>query len=383
VAVFVGTRADLGPLSPVLAALDAAVDMDADVLTGVAFTSSDLESALPPSDTTWSGRIHCIAPPVHEVTPELMVSQGSVISGGTARVLRDIGAQVLVVLGDRWELLYVVPPAYLLGLPIVHLHGGEVTEGAIDERVRHAISKLADQHCVASADAGARLRQMGEPIERIHRTGAPGLDRLISGESLSDAELGVLIQAEVSRPVALFTYHPPTAQRGAPVGRWAREAAEATLNICGTVIGTYPGMDEGRDEIITSLRDLANGQPRFRFIEAFGRDYPRVLRSVDVVVGNSSSGIIEAATVHAPVVNVGARQQGRLHGDNVIDVAEGFDAVTRGLAEALTPGFAAQCTEVVNPYGAGDATTRILSVVRMAPASARAKPFIDPTVEST
>ena len=100
---------------------------------------------------------------------------------------------MLVVLGDRWELLYVVPPAVLLGVPVVHLHGGEVTEGALDERVRHAVTKLADQHCVASEDAAARLRQLGESPDRIHVTGAPGLDRLAVAAPPDDEALARLL----------------------------------------------------------------------------------------------------------------------------------------------------------------------------------------------
>ena len=230
VAVFVGTRADLGPLSPVIEALAGADDLRLRVLTGVMYAADDLARALPPSASVeaWREVVVPLAEPMAEVTVDAQLEQGAVLAGSAGRALRDEAVDVLVVLGDRWELLYVVPPAVLLGVPVVHLHGGEVTEGALDERVRHAITKLADQHCVASQDAAARLRQLGEEPDRIHVTGAPGLDRLALIEPPTDEVLaGILGDEAVERPLALFTYHPPTAQPGAPVGQWARLAGRS------------------------------------------------------------------------------------------------------------------------------------------------------------
>lgn len=383
VAVFVGTRADLGPLSPVITALSEAPDVALHLLTGVMYAADDLARALPlrtlpdsPDEEGW--RIHSLAEPMGFVSVEAQLEQGALISAAAGRVLSEVGADALVVLGDRWELLYVVPPAFLLGVPIVHLHGGEVTEGAVDERIRHAVTKLGDEHCVASPDAAARLEQLGEPRERIHVTGAPGLDRLVTAERLDEAGLAALLGVpEVERPVALFTYHPPTAQADAPVGEWAREAAEAALAACGTVIATHPGMDEGRDAILAELDGLAEREPRFVVVPALGRDYPAVLASVDVVVGNSSSGVIEAATLHVPAVDVGERQRGRLRGDNVVQSDEGRVAVEAAVLEALSEEGRRRAAAVHNPYGVGDASARILDIVRRAGAAGRVKRFVD------
>src|SRR6478735_4928385 len=171
------------------------------------YAADDLARALPPSRsvTSWHECIVSLADPMVDVTVGAQLEQGAVIARGAGRALRDESVDVLVVLGDRWELLYVVPPAVLLGVPVVHLHGGEVTEGALDERVRHAVTKLADQHCVASEDAAARLRQLGEVPERIHVTGAPGLDRLAAAAPADDEALARLLGVgSVQRPFALF-----------------------------------------------------------------------------------------------------------------------------------------------------------------------------------
>lgn len=383
VAVFVGTRADLGPLTPVLEALEEAPDVRLRVLTGVMYAVDDLVAALPAhvSPQRWRAAVVPLAVPMAEVTVDAQLEQGARLARAAGTALRD-DVDVLLVLGDRWELLYVVPPAVLLGVPVVHLHGGEVTEGALDERVRHAVTKLADQHCVASPDAAARLRQLGEPAERIHVTGAPGLDRLATATALDDADLAELLGVDrVEHPLALFTYHPPTAQPGAPVGRWAREAAEAALAVCGTVIATHPGMDEGREEILVALAGLAADEPRLCLVAALGRDYPRVLAASDVVVGNSSSGVIEAATLHVPAVDVGERQRGRLRGANVLHADEGRFAVEAAVRRAVSPQWVERSAGAANPYGAGEASRRILDIVREAGSAPRAKHFVDLTSE--
>ena len=379
VAVFVGTRADLGPLSPVLEALQSATDVTLRVLTGVMYAADDLVAALPSSVTAdeWRTAVVPLAVPMSAVTVDAQLEQGALLARACGRALKDEHVDVLVVLGDRWELLYVVPPAVLLGVPVVHLHGGEVTEGALDERVRHAVTKLADQHCVASEDAAARVRQLGEPADRVHVTGAPGLDRLATASPIPDADLGELLGTTVERPLALLTYHPPTAQPDAPVGQWAHEAAEAALATCGTVVATHPGMDEGRDEILTALTGLAAREPRLRLVAALGRDYPRVLAAADVVVGNSSSGVIEAATLHVPAVDIGERQRGRLRGDNVVHAAEGREAVEAALRTALSPRWREHAAHVANPYGTGTASAAILDIVRTAAVAPRAKHFVD------
>jgi UDP-N-acetylglucosamine 2-epimerase (non-hydrolysing) len=379
VAVFVGTRADLGPLSPVIEALQSAADVTLRILTGVMYAADDLVVALPASapEEAWRSVVVPLAEPMSEVTAGTQLQQGAALWRGAGRALRDEEVDVLVVLGDRWELLSVVPPAVLLGVPVVHLHGGEVTEGALDERVRHAVTKLADQHCVASQDAAARLRQLGEPADRVHVTGAPGLDRLATAQPISDADLGDLLGARVERPLALFTYHPPTAHPDAPVAQWAREAAEAALATCGTVLATHPGMDDGRDDILSALTELASREPRLRLVAALGRDYPRVLAATDVVVGNSSSGVIEAATLHVPAVDIGERQRGRLRGENVVHAAEGRAGVEAALRTALSPRWRQHSARVVNPYGGGEASARILAIVRTAGLAPRPKHFVD------
>jgi len=375
VAVFVGTRADLGPLLPVL---DGLVDAEAEtvVLTGVAFDEAALAAALQAAFGDVRPAVRALAPPVDALDAQGQLKQAAVITAALQQLLDRESFDRLVVLGDRWELLSIVPPFFLSGVPIVHLHGGEVTEGAIDERVRHAITKLADVHCVASEDAAARVRQLGEPADRIHVTGAPGLDRFAGIEPLADDALAELLGQPVTRPLALFTYHPPTAVPAAQIRQWAADALAATVDACGTVIATHPGYDVGRDEILDVLIEAYAAHDNLVVIEALGPRYPAVLAASDVVVGNSSSGVIEAASVGVPVVDVGDRQRGRLRAANVVATAEGLETVRAALHTALSPEFRAQATNIVNPYGDGTAGARIAAIV-LGEAPPRAKPFVD------
>jgi UDP-N-acetylglucosamine 2-epimerase (non-hydrolysing) len=356
VAVFVSGRADLGPLGPVLTRLGERTDLV--LLTGVGFDAQTADAAL--SDIGVVGAdIRVIAPSLAGDTPADATRTGAALSDGASSALADI--DVLVVLGDRWELPWVVMPAVLARVPIVHLHGGEVTEGAIDERVRHAISKLADAHCVASQEARTRLVQMGEDPAAVHVTGAPGLDRLVEAMPLPDDELAALLDIDVvRRPLALFTYHPVTTEPIEQTVRAAVDALVGTARAAQTVIATSPGPDPGGMAVRDAVAAAAQQLPFVAVVPSLGAHYPRVLASADIVVGNSSSGIIEAASVAVPAVDVGARQSGRLRAASVTHVDDGAEAVEAGVRAALA---GTGSGDVVNPYGDGHAALRIVEVI--------------------
>ena len=369
VGVFVGTRADLSPLVPVLRAL---ADGPLFMATAVSYDQPTLTAELARRDLALP--VTAVGPLAVGTTPAELARVGAAVSAGTARWLDEQQVDVLVVLGDRWELLYAVPPAVVLGVRVVHLHGGEITEGALDDRVRHALTKLADQHAVATADALGIVAQLGEEPARMHRTGAPGLDLLAGATPLDDAAWHQLIGRVPTRPIALVTVHPATAADDEDPATLARSVLDGALRACATVIVTHPGPDPGREAILDVL--AATTDPAVVVVPSLGRDYPRVLASVDVVVGNSSSGVIEAATAGVPAVDVGARQAGRDRAPSVVhapvDAAEIADAVRAVLGTVVEEGS--------NPYGDGTAGARIAEVVRAAPAVSRRKPFVKAAV---
>jgi UDP-hydrolysing UDP-N-acetyl-D-glucosamine 2-epimerase len=271
---------------------------------------------------------------------------------------------LLVVLGDRYEMLSAAVAALPFGLPVAHLHGGEVTEGAIDEQIRHAITKLAHLHFVAAEPYAARVRQLGEEAWRVHCTGAPGLDRLRAGGSLAREEIGQRLGHPLGRPTLLVTFHPETLAVD-DVPRQAAELTAALEKVDGDIVVTAPGLDPGYQPLTAALERLTERRPLTRLSATLGDDvYTSLLREADVMVGNSSSGLIEAPSFALPVVNVGDRQRGRLRAANVIDVAPEREAIADGIRRALDPAFRAGLRGLVNPYGDGHAAPRIARVLR-------------------
>jgi UDP-N-acetylglucosamine 2-epimerase (non-hydrolysing) len=376
VAVFAATRADLFPLAPVLRALADAPDLEVTLLASG--TLADAEHGDPLADLDLAGvAIEPLVGAASSSDGAALVAAGAVMSAAMGEALGRLRPAAVVVLGDRWELLYAVPPVVLLEIPLVHLHGGEVTEGAVDDRIRHAVSKLADLHCVSTERAAARLRQLGEPAERVVVTGAPSLDQVAMVAPASDERLGRLLGRELRRPFALVTYHPVTAGGPDPaVG--AGHVLDAVAATAGSAIVTHPGLDRGREAVLARIEDAVAGSSVLVDVATLGTDYLSVMAAADVVVGNSSSGIIEAASFGVPVVNVGDRQRGRVSGDNVIDAAEDRDAIEAAIRAALDPGFRDAARQAVNVYGDGKAAPRIVEVVRQAVRGGlERKPFVD------
>ncbi len=376
VVVFAAGRADLFPLAPVLAALAGAPDLA--VTLFASGTTANHDFGHPLADLDLSGvAVERIADDLGSSEYLDITAGGGRIGQGMASALHRIRPDVCVVLGDRWELLYAVPPIVLLGIPLVHLHGGEVTEGAIDDRIRHAVTKLADLHCVSTEAAAARLRQLGEPADRITVTGAPALDAMSSVRPADDARLAAIAGRPVVRPLALVTYHPPTAG-GPAAGDGARAVLDAVAATIGTAIITHPGLDRGREDVLDEIARSVAASDRLVDVTTLGTDYLPVLAASDVVVGNSSSGILEAATFGIPVVNVGDRQRGRVSGINVVDAVEEAGAIATAIRAGLDPAFRERAAGAVNVYGDGHAAPRILDVVRRAAAANLGrKAFVD------
>jgi UDP-hydrolysing UDP-N-acetyl-D-glucosamine 2-epimerase len=235
-------------------------------------------------------------------------------------------------------------------------------------------------HFAAAEPYAARIRAMGEEGWRVHTTGAPGLDRLAGLATLSREALAARLGLPLARPALLVTFHPETLAAG-DVPRQVDELATALEKVEGDVVVTFPGADTASGAIIRRLRSLERTRPRTRLLESLGDDvYASLLREADVMIGNSSSGLIEAPSFALPVVNVGDRQLGRLRGDNVIDVAPAHDAIVAAIVRALDPAFRRGLAGRPNPYGDGRAAPRIVRVLReveLGPRLVR-KRFVDP-----
>lgn len=297
---------------------------------------------------------------------------------GFADALDRLRPDVLVVLGDRFEALAIVQSALIMRIPVAHLHGGEITEGAYDDSIRHAISKLSYLHFTSTEPYRQRVIQLGEAPQRVFNVGAVGLDHLARSPLMSRDELSQSLGFDLSKPFLLVTYHPVTLSEESP-----RESFQALLDALDrfpeySVILTYPNADNGGRAIIPLLEDYAQQAPgRVLAIPSLGfKRYLSAVGLASAVVGNSSSGVIEVPSFKVPTVNIGARQDGRLAAESVLHCAADTEAIEAALRQALSPVFSRLCAEVDNPYGAGDASSQIVNVLeRFQPESV--KPFHD------
>lgn len=310
---------------------------------------------------------------------------GKAIGLGTislAQAFAHCRPDLLVLLGDRYEMLCGAAAALGFNLPIVHIHGGAVTEGAIDEQVRHALTKMSHYHLVSCEEYAVRVRQMGEEDWRVQVVGAPGLDELPMLASLSRAEVSERVGLDLGRPTLLVCQHPVTL---APDGGLAetRAVLEAVEESGLQFVLTYPNVDPGSRAIIEAFETVAARHPdRARLIRNAGTNlYVSLLSTVDAMVGNSSSAIVEAPSFRLPAVNVGSRQDGKLKAANIIDVAPARSSVLDGILRAVDPAFRTGLAALVNPYGDGKAGPRIAQVLRTLPLDERLrrKKFVDHT----
>jgi UDP-hydrolysing UDP-N-acetyl-D-glucosamine 2-epimerase len=267
---------------------------------------------------------------------------------------------ILVVVGDRFEMHAAALAALPFRIPVAHLHGGELTAGAFDDALRHSMTKLSHLHFVSTETARRRVLQLGEEPWRVSVSGAPSLDNLRQTRLLGRDELRARTGLQVPDRFLLMTFHPATLDAGDPTGQ-TRAVLDAVVSCGIATIVTMPNADPGGRAVRAAIEERAQTLPLLQRAENLGTDqYFSLMALASAMVGNSSSGIIEAASFALPVVNVGSRQDGRERPRNVIDVPATRDGVIEGLQHALSPAFKAGLKDMSNPYGDGHAADRIV-----------------------
>lgn len=364
IAVVTVARSDWGHLASVLAELRAAADVRLLLFVGGMHLSEAFGRTVDLIEREgWpiAERIEMLEP---SDAPEAIATSIGRGVAGFGRAYARHRPDLVVVLGDRFEMLSAAAAALPFVLPVAHLHGGEVTEGAIDNQIRHAITKCAHLHFVSAEPHARRILAMGEEPWRIHNVGAPGLDRIRTTRLLSRDELARRLDLARDDRWLIVTYHPATLEYQ-DTARHADELLAALEKVDATCVVTYPNADTAGRTIIARLEEFAGRHDRVRLARSLGDDvYLSLLRHADAMVGNSSSGLIEAPSFELPVVNVGARQAGRLRAANVVDVGPERDEILSGIDDALTPAFRARLSGMKNPYGDGHAAERVVRVLR-------------------
>jgi len=284
---------------------------------------------------------------------------------GLADALTAWRPDILLLIADRYEMLAPASVALAMRIPIAHIEGGEVSQGAIDDQVRNALTKLAHIHFTSTPTARRRVIAMGEEPARVHHAGAPSLDHLTRSALLDRATLESKLGLKLTPPTILAAWHPVTILKDTNAEAEALFAALA--EIPGQLIFVYPNSDAGSYALIERTRALAATRGNTHvYVNLDAITYWSLLGQVDCMIGNSSSGIMEAASFALPVVNVGIRQQGRERARNVID-APATPAILAALNRALDPKFRESLRGIANPYGNGTAAKTIACVLTTVP----------------
>lgn len=285
---------------------------------------------------------------------------------GFADAFDKLHPDIVVVLGDRYEILAAAQAALVARIPLAHIHGGETTEGVIDEAIRHSVTKMAHLHFVAAEQYRQRVIQLGEHPSRVFNVGAPGLEHirrmtLLSREQL-EAELGIGLR----KPVFLVTFHPVTLSSASPAIAMKELLAALDMFPEASIIFTKTNSDPNGRVINELVDEYVRHHPdRTAAFESLGQQrYLSVMKEADVIIGNSSSGLIEAPALDKPTVNIGPRQQGRLRASSVVDCAESKDAIVESIRKVLSEDFQSMLSHVVSPYGDGEVALRIKEVLK-------------------
>lgn len=297
-------------------------------------------------------------------------ASGSSISNGQLQVefaqfLSDYQPDLVIVLGDRSELIPVVSSCLFQSVPVAHISGGEVTEGATDNQVRHAVTKMSHLHFPATETYRGNLLKMGEEDWRICVSGEPGLDDILSLTLPSKTEFCQRFNLPTDQPIFISTFHSET------IGQQINRAflTELVNELCSKtdahLLFTAANTDVGGIEINETLEAIAQNNDRVTFVPSLGKlNYYAAQRYCSLMLGNSSSGLVEAHSFGIPVINVGSRQDGRLRNANVIDVPVSVSAILNAIFEGRSPEFYERIATTPNIYGDGHACKRIVDFLK-------------------
>ena len=289
--------------------------------------------------------------------------------GNAAKLFGDMYERqkpdIIVVVGDRYELLPICSSAMIYGIPIAHISGGELTEGAVDDSVRHCITKMSYLHFPGCEAYRRRIIQLGESPDRVFNFGDIGVENIKKMKYLTKSELDRTLGKSLSRPFASVTFHPVTLEEGTAEYQ-TKELIEA-MSVCNEIdfIVTMANADADGEKINELFMNAARTKNNIFCYTSLGiQRYLSLLKYSEFVLGNSSSGIIEAPCFGIPTINIGDRQKGRIQASSIINCQPNKEDIVRSIKKALSPEFKCIAKSTINPYGEGDTSVNILNTIK-------------------
>jgi UDP-hydrolysing UDP-N-acetyl-D-glucosamine 2-epimerase len=376
--VVTGTRAEYGLLYWLLKTVQADDDTALQLVVTGAHLSPEFGLTYREIEADGFGIDYKVEMLLSSDTPAGVTKSMGIALIGFAEALSQLQPDLMILLGDRFEILAAAQAAMAAQIPIAHVHGGEVTEGAIDEGFRHAITKLSQWHFVAAEEYRKRVVQLGEAPQRVFNYGALGLEHIQRTDWLDRSALEKELKMKLGRPLFVVTYHPETLSSKDPTEPFSRLLTALDAFPSASVVLTFPNADAGGRALIGEIEKwLAANADRAKAFTSLGqRRYLSLLRECDLILGNSSSGLTEAPALKTATVNIGKRQKGRLRAISVIDAADDRESICAAITKALSPQFRATLPTTKSLYGSGDVSSRIVAKLKRVPLQA-AKEFFD------
>jgi UDP-hydrolysing UDP-N-acetyl-D-glucosamine 2-epimerase len=364
IAVVTGTRAEYGVLKNTLKCIEADKDLELQlIVTGThlsheyGYTIKEIEE----DGFEIKDRLSIL---MSENNGEAIAKTMGLLMLNLSQVFERLAPDILLVVGDRYEMLAVVSTAAVMKIPTAHISGGEITEGAMDDQIRHAITKMVHIHFPGAKAYADNIIKMGEEAWRVFNVGDPGVENIKNIDYIDKENLKIELGVEVDEDTLLVTYHPVTLEID-HLQYQVENLINALSKVNKKLIITYPNSDNGGKYIINELVKFSKDNNNVYLYENLGiRKYLSVMKLCGAVVGNSSSSIVEAPVLKVPVVNIGNRQKGRLMAENIIQCGYSVDDIESSILKALSKEFKDQVKSVESLYGEGNTSKEITSILK-------------------
>lgn len=384
ICVFTSTRAEYGLLRWIMNDIQLSDDLDLQLLVSGTHLSPEFGMTVEEIEDDGFDVDHRVEMLLDSDTPSAVTKSMGLAMVGFADVFRDLEPDIVVILGDRLEALVAAMAATVAQIPIAHLHGGEVTEGAIDEAFRHSITKMAHIHFVAAEPYRNRVLQLGEEVNRVFVVGGLGLDNLERLELMDRSELADSLGFDFGERNLLITFHPVTIEPLESSVQFGELLAVLERLDDTGLIFTLPNADVGSRALAAMVEDFTNERANAAAFNSLGQArYLACLREVDGIVGNSSSGLLEAPSLGTGTVDIGSRQQGRLRAPSVISCHPDRDQIAAAITRLHSKEFRAVVKKRESPYGRAGASAKVVQTLStIALDSILKKHFVDHPVRT-
>ena len=375
VCVVTGTRAEYGLLYPVLKEIQSRRELSLQLVATTAHLSNEFGLTYKQIEKDGFNIDEKIDNLLSSDTKSSIAKSNGLATMLLADSFEKLDPDVVLLLGDRFETHAAATTALLMNIPIAHIHGGEITEGAVDEQLRHSITKMSQLHFCSTEAYRQRVIQMGEDPSKVINTGAPGIDNIVNLDLLSKDDLEKQLDWKFTQKCALFTYHPVTLTND-DLKKDLSIIFDVLVDSGIGILFTYANADNGGRVINQKIEAFCKlDVNKYKVVKSLGQLlYLSAMKYVDLLIGNTSSGIIEAASFCKPVVNIGNRQSGRLKGVNVIDCS--IEDLKKSIELGLSDNFIKKCCNQKNVYGDGLSAKRIVDELSSQPLSL-IKKFVD------